>query len=269
MRPLPALAAALCALLSTRLLNAEEPRAALEIRVAHREVDCDAAAKDQLCGDKKHWSYAIEEKEVAAGPELLARIKKEADAGRDSKDERSRLSNSSVELLVDWNAPYGMVQQAMSACANSGIYKIAWRGVSFRELKAAKASGKDVVPTPATPVWLPHDDEEESAYFPEEGDPSPGGILEARVLISFDPKTGGTTLKLGSQEVAGEDELLQKLESQIAGAKKAEIPYFPVVFDAPAVTPFRVIAHLTEICRAKNLAPLTFAGPLPERPDGK
>jgi biopolymer transport protein ExbD len=98
----------------------------LTINVYHRyhtEVQCSSHASGQLCPDEKHWRISIRGDDHTAPEKLTARMKKEADLYRDDGSGQ-KSSERRVMVRADGAAPYGFVQDIMTACAHVGIYQI-------------------------------------------------------------------------------------------------------------------------------------------------
>lgn len=80
------------------------------VNVYHRpEVDCGRYRRSKLCRDEDHWRLGM--------------------AGRDYSNSRTLRRNMDAEkrrvvLRADATAPYGLVQTALTACAEAGIQDV-------------------------------------------------------------------------------------------------------------------------------------------------
>lgn len=253
-----------------------EERAPLEIEIRHNGDACGAYEKNRVCGTRAHWQYAIDGKAVADEDALRALLGREARAGRDAgkKGREAMLAtNSRVLFRVDWNAPYGLTNDAMHLCACAGIYKLEWCGVAFRGRAEGAADGKHVA------VWLPTGAEKDEPA--EVVDPSAPVMDEVRVSLTYDAGTGEVTRRIlgtpyvDSGKAASPDgdaesdtNLMDLAKDKLATAEEAG-RRIPFIIEADPETPFRAVAHLVDVCAAQEIKKLEFAQPRPKVSDEK
>ncbi|MEK7468750.1 MAG: hypothetical protein AAB074_15170 [Planctomycetota bacterium] len=255
----------------------DEP--ALTIDICHVEdgdKPCEAYAKDNVCGAEKHWHWEIEGKDVAPEEKVRARIRNHSDLGKAVLADR--ISEGSVVFRVDPNSPWWLAQITMNWCAEAGIYRIEWCRVPFRERKAAAAEGRALPALTMVKVWLPKDSgidpDAPPIYFPpdDEGDgkkeepkdePSDAWI-DVRVFIKYDAASDAVSRKVAGREVLADDDLLiETLKAVVEKAKKGGRKNPAVIVDAAPETPFKAVAHLTDLCRGHKFDKVEFAAPMP------
>lgn len=103
----------------------EQTKDRLTVNVYHRyhnEVQCLLHASDKLCLDDQHWRIGIRGTDYADLEKLTARMQEEAKVGQEVEGAKS--SERRVMVRADGAAPYGLVQDVMTACAKAGLYQI-------------------------------------------------------------------------------------------------------------------------------------------------
>ncbi|HZN57308.1 MAG TPA: biopolymer transporter ExbD [Planctomycetota bacterium] len=89
----------------------------------HSETDCVARLNGSACLNEKHWRIAVRGQDLTDPEKLNELLKEEADLRRGTgPDQKS--SDRRVMVRADGGAPYGLVQDVMTACAQVGIYQV-------------------------------------------------------------------------------------------------------------------------------------------------
>ena len=103
----------------------------LTVNVYHVVDRCPAYATTQVCDDRAHWSIGIRGRDYREGDEvaLKAHLTAEATREREQRGETRAqggfgVSELRVMIRADRAALYEMVQRALNACAESGLYRI-------------------------------------------------------------------------------------------------------------------------------------------------
>jgi biopolymer transport protein ExbD len=93
----------------------------LTINVFHApRISCPIYAGKAICREARHWRTNVAGREFPDTVALAAYLKRQAPL----ENAPARVSERKVMIRVDSGAPYGLAQQAMNACAESGLYKI-------------------------------------------------------------------------------------------------------------------------------------------------
>jgi len=103
----------------------EQDMTRLTLNIYHRyasEVPCAAYAGHAVCRETSHWLVGIRGTDYNSPARLGAHLKTEAAKFPDPVEKGN--SRRRVMIRADAAAPYGLVQQAMAACALAGIRRI-------------------------------------------------------------------------------------------------------------------------------------------------
>jgi biopolymer transport protein ExbD len=94
------------------------------LNVEHRgDVPCADHAAGVRCGATSHWSYTMDGREIAPDDlgEHLAAVAR--DASEPGVAGVRGLSTVTLTIRADRGAPYGLVRDALEACAGAGIHR--------------------------------------------------------------------------------------------------------------------------------------------------
>ncbi len=89
----------------------------------HNSSDCAARANGRVCLEERHWKITVRGQDLSEPEKLSTLLKEEADLHRDEASGK-KSSERRVMVRADGSAPYGLVQDVMSACARVGIYQV-------------------------------------------------------------------------------------------------------------------------------------------------
>ena len=97
----------------------EEKDHRLTINAHHVERPaCEAYGRTKVCRDESHWKIVFRGEDCTEGKTLSLALARTADPlGRP-------FSERKVMIRADGQAPFGLAQRAMGACAENGMYKV-------------------------------------------------------------------------------------------------------------------------------------------------
>ncbi len=103
--------------------DTKDSRLTINVHHATRDV-CAAYLGGHPCHVEGHWRLRIKGDDYDTLPALLRCIRREAAAAPGADSKSGRISERLVMIRSDKNAPSGLAQLAMRACAQAGIYRI-------------------------------------------------------------------------------------------------------------------------------------------------